>query len=151
MAIKRPISEEIVVKLWQVEVLMGQGVLSYIRADNGSELIAEAVRDWIKAVGAKTAHISSQCRHRRTATAKASMEGCETNCSMARSFTRYVKTRSSLEDEGTITTPNDYIVLWATATSSRDHLTDGATANHALTFNMEHSSGAAHIFHEPIC
>jgi hypothetical protein len=105
MAIKRPISEEIVVKLWQVEVLMGQGVLSYIRADNGSELIAEAVRDWIKAVGAKTAHISSQCRHRRTATAKASMEGCETNCSMARSFTRYVKPRSSLKDGGTITTP----------------------------------------------
>jgi transposase InsO family protein len=28
-----------------------------IRSDNGPEFIAEAVRDWIKAVGAKTAYI----------------------------------------------------------------------------------------------
>ena len=33
------------------------GVPAYIRSDNGSESIAEAVRDWIKAVGAKTAYI----------------------------------------------------------------------------------------------
>jgi putative transposase len=30
---------------------------AYIRSDNGPEFIAEAVRDWIKAVGAKTAYI----------------------------------------------------------------------------------------------
>ena len=34
-----------------------RGVPSYIRSDNGPEFIAEAVRDWIKAVGAKTAYI----------------------------------------------------------------------------------------------
>ena len=34
-----------------------RGVPAYIRLDNGPEFIAEAVRDWIKAVGAKTAYI----------------------------------------------------------------------------------------------
>ena len=34
-----------------------RGVPAYIRSDNSSEFIAEAVRDWIKAVGAKTAYI----------------------------------------------------------------------------------------------
>ncbi|SHF43297.1 Integrase core domain-containing protein [Litoreibacter ascidiaceicola] len=32
-------------------------VPAYIRSDNDSELIDEAVRDWIKAAGAKTAYI----------------------------------------------------------------------------------------------
>ena len=49
--------------------------------DNGPEFIAEAVRDWIKAVGAKTA--------------------------------------------------------------ARGHRTGGAKANHAPTFDLDHSSGAA--------
>ena len=30
---------------------------AYIRSDNGPEFVAEAVRDWIAAVGAKTAYI----------------------------------------------------------------------------------------------
>ena len=34
-----------------------RGVPSYIRSDNGPEFIAETVRGWIKAVGAKTAYI----------------------------------------------------------------------------------------------
>ena len=34
-----------------------RGVPAYIRSDNGPEFIAGAVRDWIKAVGAKTAYI----------------------------------------------------------------------------------------------
>ncbi|WP_156916806.1 IS3 family transposase [Leisingera aquimarina] len=34
-----------------------RGVPAYIRSDNGPEFIAEAVRGWIKAVGAKTAFI----------------------------------------------------------------------------------------------
>ncbi len=34
-----------------------RGVPGYIRSDNGPEFIAEAVRDWIKAVGAQTAYI----------------------------------------------------------------------------------------------
>jgi putative transposase len=34
-----------------------RGVPSYIRSDNGPEFIAQAVQDWIKVVGAKTAYI----------------------------------------------------------------------------------------------
>ena len=34
-----------------------RGVPEYIRSDNGPEFIAEAVRNWIGAVGAKTAYI----------------------------------------------------------------------------------------------
>ena len=34
-----------------------RGVPAYIRSDNGPEFIAQAVRDWIAAAGAKTAYI----------------------------------------------------------------------------------------------
>ena len=34
-----------------------RGVPSFIRSDNGPEFVAQAVHDWIKAVGAKTAYI----------------------------------------------------------------------------------------------
>ena len=34
-----------------------RGIPAYIRSDNGPEFIAEALRDWIRAVGAKTAYI----------------------------------------------------------------------------------------------
>ena len=34
-----------------------RGIPAYIRSDNGPEFIAEALRDWIKAVGAKTVYI----------------------------------------------------------------------------------------------
>ena len=34
-----------------------RGGKPYIRSDNGPEIIAEAVKDWIKAAGAKTAYI----------------------------------------------------------------------------------------------
>ncbi len=34
-----------------------RGVPTFIRSDNGPEFVAETVRNWIKAVGAKTAYI----------------------------------------------------------------------------------------------
>ena len=39
------------------DLFIVRGVPTYIRSDNGPEFIAEAVRLWIKAVGAKTAYI----------------------------------------------------------------------------------------------
>ena len=40
-----------------MDLFILRGVPAYIRSDNSPEFIAEAVRDWIKAVGAKTAYI----------------------------------------------------------------------------------------------
>ena len=39
------------------DLLIVRGVPAYSRSDNGLEFIAEAVRQWIKAVGAKTVYI----------------------------------------------------------------------------------------------
>jgi len=48
-------STEVIDALTDLFIL--QGVPAYTRSDNGPEFIAEAVRDWIKAVGAKTVYI----------------------------------------------------------------------------------------------
>ena len=36
------------------ELFVDRGVPEYIRSDNGSEFTAQAVRDWLKAVGVRT-------------------------------------------------------------------------------------------------
>jgi len=48
-------SSEVIDALTDLFIL--RGVPAYIRSDNGSEFITEAVRDWVKAVGSKTAYI----------------------------------------------------------------------------------------------
>lgn len=48
-------SNEVIDALTDLFIL--RGVPAYIRSDNGPEFVAKAVRDWIKAVGAKTAYI----------------------------------------------------------------------------------------------
>ena len=40
------------------ELFMLRGVPGYIRSDNGPEFIADAVQEWIDALGAKTAHMA---------------------------------------------------------------------------------------------
>ena len=39
------------------ELMLERGVPGHIRSDNGPEFVAQSVRDWIAAVGAKTAYI----------------------------------------------------------------------------------------------
>ena len=39
------------------KLFVDRGVPGYVRSDNGSEFTAEAVRDWLKAVGVKTLYI----------------------------------------------------------------------------------------------
>ena len=48
-------STEVIDALTDLFIL--RGIPAYIRSDNGPELIAQAVRDWILAVGTKTAYI----------------------------------------------------------------------------------------------
>ena len=50
-------STEVINSLTDLFIL--RGVPAYIRSDNGPEFIAEDVRDWVKAVGAKTAYIET--------------------------------------------------------------------------------------------
>jgi len=56
-----------------------RGPPEYIRSDNGPGFIAQKVRNWIAAVGAKTAYID-QDHPGRTDTAKASTPGSGTSC-----------------------------------------------------------------------
>ena len=55
------------------------GVPDHIRSDNGPEFIAKAVREWIAAVGAKTAYIEPGC-HGRAVTVRASIPSSATSC-----------------------------------------------------------------------
>lgn len=43
------------------DLFMTHGVPEHIRSDNGPEFIAQAVKDWLAAVGAKTAYIARRC------------------------------------------------------------------------------------------
>jgi putative transposase len=51
---------------------------AYIRSDNGPEFVAQAVRDWIEAVGAKTAYIEPGSPG-KTDTARASTQSSATS------------------------------------------------------------------------
>lgn len=62
-----------------------RGLPGHVRSDNGPEFIANAVQDWIDAVGAKTAFI--RVVHGRTVTVRASTRSSATNCWLARSST----------------------------------------------------------------
>ena len=55
-----------------------RGVPGHIHSDNGPEFIAKSVREWIVAVGARTAYIEPGS-HGRTAIAKASTRSSVTN------------------------------------------------------------------------
>ena len=56
MRVKRKLnSTDVIDTLTDLCILLG--IPAYIRSDNGPEFVAQAVRDWIKAVGAKTAYI----------------------------------------------------------------------------------------------
>jgi putative transposase len=57
-----------------------RGVPAYIRSDNGPEFVAQAVRDWIKAVGAKTAYIEPGSAMGERILSRASTPGSATNC-----------------------------------------------------------------------
>jgi len=67
-----------------------RGAPGFIRSDNGPEFVAQAVRDWIAAVGAHTAYIEPGARG-RTDTVKASMVGSGMSDSTVKSSTAYAK------------------------------------------------------------
>ncbi len=48
------------------ELFVSRGIPAHIRSDNGPEFVAQALRDWIAAVGAKTAPASLRLLSRLT-------------------------------------------------------------------------------------
>ena len=54
--VKRQMNHQDVLDLL-AELLVDRGVPEYIRSDNGSEFTAQAVRDWLRAVGVRTLYI----------------------------------------------------------------------------------------------
>ena len=84
-----------------------RGPPAFIRSDNGPEFVAEAVREWIAAVGAKTAYIapgSPLDRHGRMAIARASMPGSGTSCSTVKYSIASRRLRSSSRNGANTTT-----------------------------------------------
>jgi hypothetical protein len=92
-----------------------RGVPEHGRSDNGPEFIAEVVKDWITAVGARTAYITPAVRG-RAASWRASTPGHATNCSAESSSTRWRKPKSASNV--------------------------GAEAHPELAIHMDHSVGA---------
>lgn len=75
------------------DLIILRGSPAFIRSDNGSEFIAQAVRDWIAAVGAIRPPKSNQAVHGRMDTARALTVGSEMNCSTEKSSTACGKHR----------------------------------------------------------
>jgi transposase InsO family protein len=72
-----------------------RGIPGHIRSDNGLEFVAEAVQEWIAAVGTPRPLTSSEAVLGRTAISKASTLAVAMSCSTARSSTVCVRPRSS--------------------------------------------------------
>ena len=60
------------------DVMLEHGVPEHLRSDNGPEMVAKNLRDWLAAVGAKTLYIEPGSPW-GTATANPSMANSETN------------------------------------------------------------------------
>ena len=80
-----------------------RGIPGHIRSDNGPEFVAEAVQEWIRAVGTKTAYIERGSPW-ETATSRASTRVFATNSSTARYSTRHAKRKPSSRVGGVTTT-----------------------------------------------
>lgn len=100
-------------------------VPSFIRSDNGPECVAQAVQDWIKAVGARTAYIEPSSPWENGY--------CE---SFNARFRNEFLNGETLQYETTTQRSG------LTPTGSRSHRPDGPKADHALAIKLDHSSGA---------
>jgi transposase InsO family protein len=61
------------------DVMIERGIPEHTRSDNGPEMVAKKLREWLDKLGTKTLYIAPAA-HGRTATARASMPSCATSC-----------------------------------------------------------------------
>jgi transposase InsO family protein len=141
------------------ELCLEHGVPDHVRSDLGPEFIAMAVREWIAAVGAKTAFIERRVPG-RTAMSRASMASYVTNCSTPRSSTPLPRLGSSSKrgDATTIRfghiqhclppagTARPAVAAGARLVTARaaGHCTPGTEHALTLTLQLDPFSGAGH-------
>jgi transposase InsO family protein len=83
-----------------------RGIPGHIRSDNGPEFVAQAVQDWITAVGAKTAYIAPGSPWENGYVESFNARLRDELCSMAKSSTRCARPRPSSKVGGATTTPS---------------------------------------------
>ena len=62
------------------DVMIERGIPEHIRSDNGPEMVAMKLREWLDKLGTKTLHIAPGSPPGRTATARAPTASCATSC-----------------------------------------------------------------------
>jgi transposase InsO family protein len=114
-----------------IDLFILRGVPAYIRSDNGPEFVAEAVRKWITAVGAKAVYIEP---------------GSPWENGYIESFN--ARFRDELLNgermEETLQHEEAAQCVGLPPASPGNHRSDGTQAGHALTFKPDHSMGAPH-------
>ena len=133
-----------------------RGVPGHIRSDNGPEFIAEALRDWIAAVGARTAYIEPrqplgewllrelQLEAPRRAAQRRNLLHAEGSQDRHRRLAAPLQHGpAALVARLQAARPGGRAMAgFATRTSFAGHPSRGAKARHALTFKSDHLSGA---------
>ena len=119
-----------------------RGVPAFIRSDNGPEFIAQAVRDWIAAVGAKTAYIvpGSPWENGYCESFNARFRDELLNGEI---FYTLKEAQIIIEEwRKHYNTKRPHSALGYRPPASGNHRSDGNQAGHALTFKPDHSMGA---------
>ena len=122
-----------------------RGIPAYIRSDNGPEFVAQAVRDWIKAVGAKTAYIepgspweNGYCESFNARFRDELLNG-EVFYTLNRGSNHHRTMAETLQHHQTTQ------CFGLPPASPGNHRPDGPKAGHALTFKLDQSVGAGQI------
>ena len=121
-----------------------RGPRKFIRSDNGAEFIAEKVRAWIAAEGAKIAFIEpgslwwNGCCESFNARHRDELLNGEVFCSLREAQILIEKWRRPY------VTLRPAQRLGLPPPSAGNHRPNGPEAEHALTFNPDHSVGAVH-------
>ena len=137
-----------------------RGIPGHIRSDNGPEFVAKAVREWITAVGAKTAYIEpgspSENGYVESFNARLRDELLDGEIFytlreaqiVIESWRRHFNTIRPHESLATsrrhprCSCKDSRVAGCATSTGSAGHAPAGTTANTKLTFRPDHSAGA---------
>ena len=118
-----------------------RGPPEYIRSDNGPELVVQKVRDWIAAVGSKTAFIEPGTPWENGYCESFNARFRDELLNGELFYTLRRRGSSSKPGEDT-TTPFGLTAPLDPATRTGKYRPDGPEAGHALTINPDHSMGA---------